>query len=317
MADTLLTIAEAGKTTRPDTAGLQVIIIEENPMLQFIQWHQLSPGHNFYQWFRETQRPSVAFRAVNASWDADVGIKVSKQEGLSILGGEIEIDRFILNTMGSELDERMFQRASKMRAAERKWEETFFEGDRAVDANAFDGLRARAAESSMDFDMSGGTDVAALTLAKLDEVLDAVLDSGTRVIVANQWLLRKVNALMRAAGQAREMVSGEFGQQFSSYAGVPMIKQQQQDDMSSILDFDEDPGDGGDDAASLYVINFDGEDSGMGVFGILGAGGAWEINAIAEQQEAVPRALDRVEVYPGLVTPHPRCFGRINSIGQI
>ena len=60
-----------------------------------------------------------------------------------------------------------------------------------------------------------------LTLAKLDELFDAV-QGGADVLFMNKTLRRKVNTLMRAAGQAQETVSDSFGRQIPAYAGTPI-----------------------------------------------------------------------------------------------
>jgi hypothetical protein len=319
MAETLMSMAEAGKYTRPFQAGVQVQIVEEEPLLDFIRWKQLPKGNSSYDWFDESDLPSAAFRAVGGGYTADTGIFLPKSEPLSILGGEMEIDNFITDTQGAKLPDFVSRHVEmKMRAARNAWLEEFFEGDVGIDTNGFDGLRVRATESTMDFDMSGtgSTDVAALTLATLDQVLDAVHGrNGDKIIASNQFLRRKVSALVRAAGQAREMVDRQnFGEQMLAYAGAPLIVIQKENDQSSILAFDEDPGDGGDDAASMYVIKFGDEED---VFGILGNGGAWEVRFLTDEQESNPRDLRRINVYVGLVTAHPRAFARINSIGQL
>ncbi len=319
MAETLMSMAEAGKYTRPFTAGVQVQIVEEEPMLDFIRWKNLPAGTSSYEWFEESDLPTSAFRAVGGSYTADTGIFLPRIEPLSILGGEMEIDNFITDTQGSKLPDFVTRHVEmKMRAVRNDWLLEFFEGDVGIDTNGFDGLRVRATESSMDFDMSGSssTDVAALTLAQIDEILDAVHGrNGDKVICSNQFLRRKVSALVRAAGQTREMVDRRnFGEQLTAYAGTPMVVIQKEHDQSSILAFDEDPGDGGDDAASLYIIRFGDEED---VFGILGAGGAWEVKFITDEQESNPRDLRRIDVYVGLVTAHPRAFARLNSIGQL
>jgi hypothetical protein len=310
-------MAEAGKVTRPLTTGLQWKIIEEQPLLDFIQWKTL-PGSS-YEWFEESDLPTAAWRAVGGTWTADTGIIAPRLEHVAILGGEMEIDVFIKDTQGDKFPGFFKHQAEmKMRAAQQEWLATLFEGDVGVDPNQFDGLRVRATESSMDFDMSGSgsTDVAALTLAKLDEILDAVHGRNSqKILCMNQFLRRKVSALVRAAGQAREMVDrANFGEQLVGYSGTPMIVIQKEHDQSSILDFDEDTGDGGDDAASLYCIKFGNEED---VFGILAPGGAWELRTITPEQEATPRDLQRISVYVGLVTAHPRAFARLNSIGQL
>ena len=318
MAETLLSMAEAGKYTRPLTAGVQVKIVEEQPLLDFIKWKQLPAGTSSYEWFEESDLPTSAFRAVGGSFTADTGILVPRIEPLAILGGEMEFDVFIEDTQGSKFPGWLQHHVSmKMRAVTNDWLQEFFEGDTGIDVNGFDGLRVRATESSMDFDMSASsTDRAALTLEKLDEVFDAVHgDNSGKVMTSNQWLRRKVSALVRAAGQAREMVDRRnFGTQLQAYAGVTMVVIQKENDMTTILDFDEDPGDGGDDTASIYVIKFGDEED---VFGILGNGGAWELRTISDEQEDNPRSLRRISVYPGLVTAHPRAFARVNSIGKL
>jgi hypothetical protein len=314
-----MTMAEAGKYTDPFTAGVHVEIIEEEPLLDHIMWKNLPAGNSSYEWFEEADLPTAAFRAVGGTFTADTGIIVPRLEPLSILGGEMELDVFIEDTQGSKLPSFIAQHvAMKMRATTQKWLLEFFEGDVGVDPNGFDGLRVRASESSMDFDMSGtgSTDRAALTLAKLDEVFDAVHGSNSsKILACNQFLRRKVSALVRAAGQAREMVERRnFGEQVEAYAGVEIVVIQKEHDQSSILDFDEDPGDGGDDAASMYVIKFGNEQD---VFGILGAGGAFELRSITGEKELNPRSLRRISTYVGTVTAHPRGFARLNSVGEL
>ncbi len=327
MADTLLELAEAGKLTNPLQSGLQTMIVQEEPMLDRMRFESLPEGMSSFEWMRESRIPSSSYRAVNSAWDADRGIVIPKQEPLAILGGEIEIDRFIISTQGSKLrgnSIKAMQFEMRVRSMEQKWLETLFEGDSGVDPNSFDGFRPRISGGSADFDMSGSsTSPAALTLEKLDEVMDFVVGlNGGKMFGCNQFLRRKINALVRSAGQAREVVSTTFGEQMEAYAGVPIVVIQRRDDQSSILAFDEDAGDGNDDGASLYCMNIGGAPTSgnfsetFSIFGILGNGGAWAVEDFGEQQ-AVPRILGRAELYVGLVTPHPRSIARVNSIAQL
>lgn len=314
MADVLMDLTEAGKTTDAAvTKAIRSIIVEEEPLLEYIKWEKLPAGQSSYKYFQERRLPTTSFRAVNSGWDSDRSIVIPRQENLAILGGEVKIDTFIQDTMGGLVNgtPKANEFARMARSAKIEWLEAFFEGDSGVDPNSFEGLRTRIDGTALNFDMSSGTDRAVLTLEKLDEVLDAVI-MGPNVLCMNQFLRRKVNALMRAAGQSQESVSTTFGKQIPKYADVPMLVIQRGDNMTSILDFDEDPGDGGDDTASIYAIRF-GEDY---VFGILGNGGAWEVKDFGEMQ-ADPQILGRLSVYVGLVTMHPRSYARLHSIGEL
>ncbi|MCH7946133.1 MAG: hypothetical protein IIC73_09000, partial [Armatimonadetes bacterium] len=271
-----LTLAEMAKNTDPFRAGFQKLIVEEEPLMDRLPWKQLPAGTDGYTWREDGALPTVEFRAVNAAWNESTGVTRPRTEHLSILGGEIKIDQYIIDTGGNVEDMKMRQFEMKGRAARQKWLETFFEGDTAVDLNSFDGLRVRHQDgtfiSANNIDISSDTNVATLTLADLDQGIDAVV-GGPSIMACNPFLRRKINALVRAAGQAQETVSTSFGKKLSAYADVPIVVIRKEHDDSSILGFDEDPGDGGDDAASIYMPRFGDEDF---VFGLLGNGGAWE-----------------------------------------
>jgi hypothetical protein len=73
----------------------------------------------------------------------------------------------------------------------------------------------------------------------------------------NETLRRKVNSLVRAAGQAIETVSDAFGRQLMAYAGVPIAVIEQDKDGNEILPFTEDnPGGGTAASTSIYAVRF-------------------------------------------------------------
>ena len=307
-------------TSAPESAGVRQMIMEENPLMDFIQWAGIAEGVGSHRWFEETSQNTAAFRAINGSYTANHALLRPYNEPVAILGGEVAIDMAIPHLYGNDLPGGImqYQLNAKARAAYRKFEETVFEGDTGIDPNSFDGLRIRTAERGMEFAGNGsGTDRIELTLAMLDEVLMAVV--GTKTIHLNQWLIRKINALMRAAGQARENVGGEFGRIYFSYADFPLVVQERTNDMTTILGFDEDPGDGGDDAASIYVVHWGSSEEDQAVVGLVGAGGAWDAYALtgAGGAEASPVDKARLEVYVGIAMHGNRAAARLKDIGQL
>lgn len=309
-------------TSAPESVGLRQRIVEKNPIMDFINWVPIAAGQSAHAWFEETSQGTAAFRGINGSYTANHGQLRRYSDPVAILGGEIAIDIAMERLYGNESPEGglfMTQANMKARAAMRKLEETIFEGDVGVDPNAFDGLRARTVERGMEFDATGsGTDRAEMTLAMLDEVQDAVI-GGNRVWHLSQWNKRKINALMRAAGQAREPVGGEFGRQYDTYAGIPLVVQERENDMTTILGFDEDPGDGGDDASSMYLVNWGGPEDDHAIVGLMGAGGAFDLyslNGDGGTQDA-PLNKGRLEVYPGIASHGNRGAARLKGLGQI
>jgi hypothetical protein len=96
-----------------------------------------------------------------------------------------------------------------------------------------------------------------LTLAKLDELLDAV-QGGPEVIFCNKTIRRKISTLARAAGQATEAVNDAFGRQLQAYAGVPIAVVEEDKDGNQIFPFTEPDLDNGDKftCTSIYACRF-------------------------------------------------------------
>ena len=120
----------------------------------------------------------------------------------------------------------------------------------------FDGLKNRLTGSQViDMGATDGGD--ALTLAKLDELMDAVMGSPD-ILLMNKTCRRKVSTLVRAAGQAIETVSDAFGRQLMAYAGVPIGMIETDKDGTEILPFTEPDLDNGDKntCCSIYACRF-------------------------------------------------------------
>ena len=74
----------------------------------------------------------------------------------------------------------------------------------------------------------------------------------------NKTMRRKVNSLVRAAGQAIETVSDAFGRQLMAYAGCPIGVIETDKDGNEILPFTEPDLDNGDKnvTCSIYAVRF-------------------------------------------------------------
>ena len=150
----------------------------------------------------------------------------------------------------------------------------------------------------------GGT----LTLAKLDELIDAVVGSPD-LLMMNKTLRRKVNALVRASGSAMETVSDQFGRQLQAYAGVPIAVVEEDNEEDQILDFDEDDNTGSLDTASIYAVRF-------GLPYLHGIEtGPLDARDLGEVDDK-PALRTRVEWYSGMVLKHPRAAARLRHINN-
>lgn len=305
MAD--ITLLEAAKHSK-DTleAAVSKIIVESSPMLEYLPFKTINgPAYRYNQ---ERSLGGIAFRGVGGTYTPDAGVINPAFEPLVIMGGEVKLDNFEVEVMSNLLNLKAEKYRMKARQAGITFSETFFEGDTDTDAYSFDGIRKRLTGNQK---ILAGTGGATLTLAMLDELLDAVVgDTSDKTLFMNPALRRKVTALVRAqtGSSLITFTQDAFGKQQMAYAGTPIRVVRREDDGSTILDFDEDPGDGTSDTASIYCVR-NGTDY---VHGIQSRG-LPSVKDFGEVQ-AGPYHLGRIEWYCGIVIKHPRSAARLYGV---
>lgn len=250
----MLTLLEAAKlVTDPLKKGVISIFPRVSPVLERLPFFDVNG--QAYKYNQEKTLPGIAFRGINESYTADTGVVNPAVEQLFIMGGLSKVDRALVKTQGNVNNLRAIYDGMKAKAAALTYTLKFFKGDNASDPNEFTGMEKRLTGAQV-IDAGATAGGNALTLDKLDEMLDAVQGSPD-VIFCNKTLRRKINALMRAAGQATEPISDAFGRQIQSYGGVAIGVIEEDKDGNLILPFDEADSKG--DAAScssIYACRF-------------------------------------------------------------
>ena len=301
-----MTLAESSKYYQnPLQQGIVQLFPANSAVLQYLPFKNIAG--NSYSYNVEQTPPNVGFRAVNAEYTADQGVINQLSESLKIGGGLIKVDRALIAMQGSNGSDLLSEQiAMKTRAMARRFESAFLKGDEDTTPAEFDGLEKRITGDQL---MAAGTAAggAALTLAMLDELIDR-LDFTPTVLLCNKTLRRKINTLMRAAGQATETVTGVFGQQIPSYAGVPIGIVGKDAAGSEILAFDEKDGQAVPAAAScssIYAVY-------MGAEGCCGIQNSSMQPDDQGNSEIWRKIL--VEWYCGLTVQHGHTVARLHAI---
>ncbi|KUG30030.1 hypothetical protein ASZ90_000096 [hydrocarbon metagenome] len=301
-----LTLIEAAKLAQtPLQAGVIETIAKNSGVLERLPF--LPVSSNAYTYNQEQTLPGVAFRAVGENYTESTGVINPVTERLSILGGVSDYDRALVKTQGNVNNLRAVHDAMKAKSESLKFTATFFKGDSEADPKAFDGLQKRLTGGQVinQGSTSGGD---ALTLAKLDEMLDAVV-GGADALFLNKRLRRKVSDLVRAAGQSTEVVSDAFGRQLTAYAGIPMVAIEADETGTDILGFTEaNPGGGTAASSSIYAVRF-----GAGEFvSGLECGGVDVIDMGLYSGGTAYRTL--IEWITGMAVFHPKAAARLRGI---
>jgi hypothetical protein len=233
-----VTLAEARKNVQDD---LQMGIIDEfrksNWILDHITFDDcVSPTGGgatpTYAYTRLLTQPTAAFRAINSEYEPSTVTRQRHTVDIKVFGGSYEIDRVIAD-MGGIVSEVELQQAQKVKAAQALFNDTFINGDSAVNANAFDGLDKAVTGSSTEYNGAAGDSVIDLStsalvtqnyqvfLDMLDEFLMG-LDGTPSFIAGNTKMIAKLRACARRASMYQTTLN-EWGQQVESYGNIPFV----------------------------------------------------------------------------------------------
>lgn len=300
-----VTLVEAAKIATGDI--IRQAIIEEfarsSGILLYLPFENIAG--NALRYNREEKLPGVGFRGVNEGYLESTGILNPITEPLVIAGGDLDVDYYILQTMGDE--QRAKQETMKVKALALAWERNFIKGDTETDPRGFDGLQTRIAGSQLfDAGTSSGGD--ALSLVMLDELIDSVREP-THLLM-NKAMRRRLTAAARttAVGGSISWTVDTFGRQVARYNDLPIVTIENDNEDVPILGFNEvAPGGGNPVTTSIYCVSFaDG-----GVTGIQN--GVIDVRDLGELQEK-PALRTRVEWYSGIAIYHGRSAARLRGI---
>lgn len=213
-----LTMAEAAKLTNDMlVAGVVETIVKESPVLKYLPWMTVTGSALTYN--QENALPSASFYDVGDTWTEDAPTFTQRTAALKIMGGDADVDNFLARTYANPNDLEATVVASKAKAASYSFADAFYNGDSAVNAKQFDGLdKLIGAGQTQSLGANGG----ALTLAAMDELLDAVKPGRPDVILMSKRSRRKLNELRRASGAVLESGVDQFGQHVLYYDGIPV-----------------------------------------------------------------------------------------------
>jgi len=290
-----LTLLEASKLHTGDVykEGVVAKFAESSEILRVLPFAAIQ-GNSLKYNIEETL-PGIGFRGVNESYTPSTGILNPQSEGLVIAGGELDVDKFIVQTMG--MDQRTVQEGMKIKALALSWTKTFIKGDSETDPREFDGLQKRLAGDAL---ISNG--VAGLSLDKLDEAIDYV--SGANYIIMNKIMRRRLTVAARTAAVGGDItyVLDEFGRQVAKYNDIPILLMDEDNEGNQILDFSE-----ASSTTSIYVVNL----SEGAVSGLENGGMMVDDLGILEGS---PKYRTRVEWYNGIGVFAPKVAARLSGI---
>lgn len=303
----MLTLVEAAKINSGDVIRSAVIemFAQESDILQVLPFEDIQG--NALKYNRESALPGVAFRGVNEAFAESTGVLNPMTEALVIAGGDLDVDRFIIQTQGMAV--RSTHERMKVKALAAGWTAKFVKGDSTSDPREFDGLQRRLVGAQV-IDAGNTAGGAALSLAKMDEAIDAV-DNCTHLLMSKA-MRRKFTAAARDTAVSGYITYGvdAFGRRVARYNDLPILVAYGSNGGDDILPFNEAAASGAATATSIYPLS-------LGPARLSGIqNGTMDVRDLGELQ-AQPVFRTRVEWYNGIVLEHGRAAARLRYIGDL
>jgi len=301
------TLMEWSKNADELTQSVAQLFAQASQLIQAIPFENVTGGG--FRYDVRASAPGIAFRGINETYTPSYGVLNPQFEPLFVAGGHFDVDTALLRMYGRGRKAR--EVAAQVEAAALFWTKTFFVGDSTVNPRVPDGLMVRLVPGSTQVLDAGATaGGAALSLFSLDTAISRVKNA-THLAMGTKMRLRFTEA-------ARDKdVSGiigfqvnQFGQQVTTYNGIPIIDVGQDETGTDILGFNEAAASGANTAGSIYVLS-------MRVGNLWGIQNApMEVRDLGELQSE-PKERVRVEWLNGWVLQELRAACRIRYIGDL
>ena len=218
-----ITLAEAAKLSND---RLLVGVIEEtiydSPVLQNLPFIDIVGNGLTYN--RENDLPVAHFRDVGDTITESTPTFTQATATLKQIIDDADVDNFLKETRSDLQDLEAEVIKSKAKATRNLFEQKFLYGDDSVNAKEFDGLRALidlTTPGSQVVLMTTTGDGGALTLKKLDELIDKVKGGKPNALIMSKRSRRKIQDLTRAAGFNLETSKDAFGNFLTGINGIP------------------------------------------------------------------------------------------------
>jgi len=296
----MLTQAEWAKLNPdPLTSGVVEIFANTNPFFERMPYQNIAGAAYVYN--REQTLPGIGFRGINEAFSESTGIVNPQSEPLRIMGGDLDVDVALVAWGTGTNDTRAIQDAMAVKALSLGHLKTIFDGDSTTNPKEFDGLNVRLTGNQV---ISAGTNGGTLTMAMLDDLVDAVAGTPS-VILMNKKMRQTIRALARSLN-CLSIGKDDFGREVDMYYGVPFAIVEDDAEGNAILGFDETQGTANN-TTSLYAVSF-------GPGAMFGAQTAPISVRDLGELDSKPAYRSRIEHYATPVLEHPRCAARLKGI---
>jgi hypothetical protein len=216
-----LSLTEAARwTTNEVKRGIIEQIIKDSPVMGDLPFQEVVG--NALQYQREATLPTAEFYDVNEIWSESTGATTQHTATIKILGGDADVDNFIVATRSNYNDITAETIAAKAKAVRHTFLDRFYYGNSTTSSKEFDGLHTIFSDVSMsaqNIHLGSGSTGAALTAANMDLAVDLILGEKPDVIMVTRAIRRRLKQYLRGKANI-ELDFQSYSQDIASWNGI-------------------------------------------------------------------------------------------------
>lgn len=301
-----LTLLEANKLNDGDIKRSAIVemFAMNADLLRVLPFEDIPGGS--YSYTEEHKLPGIGFRGVNDQYSESVGVLNPRTEALRIAGGDLDVDKFLIQTRGAQVRDE--HEAMKVKSLSLAIMNKMINGDSELNSELeFDGLRKRiTGDQLVAANLTAGSANSPLSLEALDEAIDRV-DAPTHLLMSKSMRNKLTTAVRAGIGGDIQFELDEFGQRVAYYNGLPVLIADYDETGTRMIGFNEAGPAGGTTSSSIYVLS-------IGPGKIKGIqNGFIDVRDLGEL-DVKPVFRTRVEWYVGMVVEHGRAAARVWGI---
>ena len=204
-----------------------------------------------------TTRSTASFYTVGDTWAESTPVVTQTTALLKVLGGDANIDNFLLATRANKLDLKGEVLNDRITSIKEKFMDTFYYGDDSADTKSFDGLHLLMSSTTYNTvqeatDGNGG----AGSSAALQQAIDLIHGFDASHLLMAKTTRRLMNTYLDGVGSAFTAVRDEYGRIIEYFRGLKIAV----DDHITITESTTDAGiyesSTDDDQTSIFVATF-------------------------------------------------------------
>lgn len=215
-------------------SGVVEWIVKESPILQMLGFNSIQG--NSYKYDVELTLPTATWSTTGDIITESSGTVEQRSTSIYTLIQNCRTDKTKI-ALNSTQDPEQIDIKAGAKAMAHEFERCFILGQTSTLSNSkqFKGILRILAElesaSTTDLDAVNNSQViansatsAALTMAKIDELIDAIKGGKPDILLTDRYTRRKITGLQRASGSGMTMTQpNEFGLIMPTYDGIPIV----------------------------------------------------------------------------------------------